>query len=118
MRDLIERQRLKMIRQCNALAKLFKVRLRNFVTQFRLADEHDLQQFVAGGFEIGEHAELFEHFVGEILRFVNDHDHQPILGKLLDQELIEAHEHRGFVGLGMHGDGKFVTDQADQLGGY
>jgi len=113
--DFLKGQRLEVIAEGDALAKLFEVGLRDFVAEFWLADEDDLQEFVGGRLQIGEHAQFFEDFVGEVLGFVDDDDDEAILGELLNQEAIETHEHGGFVGAGWDGDVKFVADEADQL---
>ena len=42
------------------------------VTQFRLAQQDNLQQLAVVRFEIGNQPHLFEQFLGQILRLVHD----------------------------------------------
>ena len=104
-----------MVGEGDALAELFEVGLGDFVAELGLADEDNLEELVGGGFEVGEHAEFFEDFVGEVLGFINDHDDEAVFGELLDEELVDGEEHAGLVGVG--GDGELVADEADELGG-
>ena len=40
--------------------------------QFRLPEQHDLQQLVAIGFKVGEQAQLLQDIHGEVLCFINN----------------------------------------------
>jgi len=119
--DFVERQRSEVVGQSDPLAKLFEVRLGDFVAKLGLADEDDLDQFFARGFEVGKHAKFFEDLVGKVLSFVNDDDDEAVLGELMNEELVEGDEHGGFVGVGRMGwgvgelDGKFVAEESDEL---
>jgi len=115
--DFFEGEGFEVVGECDALAELFEVGLGDFVAEFGLADEDDLEEFVGGGFQVGEHAEFFEDFVGEVLGFVDDDDDEAVFGKLLDEELVDGEEHAGFVGVGGCFDGELVADEADELGG-
>ena len=63
-----------------------------------------------------ESIQFFENLVGEVLGLVDDDDDEAVLGKLLDKELVQGHEHRGLVGLGVDLDGELIADQANKLG--
>src|SRR5258706_9527594 len=58
--------------QRQALAQLAQLRLLQALFEFRLPDQNDLQEFFGEGLQIGEHADFFEHFVGEVLGLVDD----------------------------------------------
>ncbi len=115
--DFFEGERFEMVGEGDALAELFEVGLGDFFAELGLADEDDLEELFGGGFEIGEHAEFFEDFVGEVLGFINDDDDEAVLGKLVDEELVDAEEHGGLVGGVGDGDGEFVANEADELDG-
>ena len=68
----IARQRREMITHRDALAQLAQARAVQPVAQFRLAEQDDLQQLAVVEFEVGKQPHLFEQFVGQILRLVND----------------------------------------------
>jgi hypothetical protein len=57
---------------CYALRNLSKCRIAKLRVQLRLPDEDDLKQFVGIRLEVGEQAEVFERFRGQILGFVDD----------------------------------------------
>ncbi len=61
LRCLVTAQRLEVIATGNALGELSQVIPGEQVTEFRLADQDDLQQLLLGGLEIREQAHLLEH---------------------------------------------------------
>ena len=74
------------------------------VAQLRLADQHQLDQLVLVGVDVGEHPELLERLGREVLRLVEDQHGAPAGGVFLDQEVLELGEelHVAGVGLGRH----------------
>src|SRR6202162_733714 len=60
--------------QRNALAKLAEHGLIQFLLEFRLAGEHDLEQLLRRGFEVGKEANLLKDLWGVSLRLV-DNEH-------------------------------------------
>ena len=63
------------------------------VGELRLADQHDLDQLVGRGLEVGEHAEVLERLDRHVLRFVHDEDDVAALLVLLDEHLVQAIHH-------------------------
>ena len=76
-RRLLALNRLQVIAGGNTLRKLAQVVARQQRAQFGLPDQHDLQQFFPGGFQIGEQAHLFQGVGGKILRLVDDQHGAP-----------------------------------------
>src|ERR1700691_5815023 len=72
-------KRMRLGAQGQALTKLAQSGLLQALFEFGLAYKNDLQKLLGKGFEIGEHANLFEHFIREALGLVDN-------------------EHRGFAG--------------------
>ena len=63
------------------------VQLRNSpdaVTQFRLADQDNLQQLAFAGFQIGQQAQLLQHVRRQVLRLI---DHQHVIHRARGYEL-------------------------------
>jgi len=85
-------QRLEMITHRDALAKLAKTRAVEPGAQFRLPHQDDLQQLAVVQFEIRQQPHLFEQFVGEILRLVNDQHHVLALLDLIEQKIVDGGE--------------------------
>ena len=56
---------------------------------FELADEDDLQEFRIVRLQVGEQPNLFEQFVGQVLRLVNDEHRFAIFFSQLEQEEIQ-----------------------------
>ena len=61
--------------------------------KLRLSDQNDLQQLLRGGFQIGQQPDLFQHFGGQVLRLVHDHDDAPALGVGRQQPPIQRVDH-------------------------
>ena len=87
--DFVAIQRAQVIADRDALAKLAKVVIVQAITQLGLAHEDDLQQFAIVGLQIGEEANLFEEFVGEVLRFVDDEDGVAAGVRLGEEEAVD-----------------------------
>ena len=81
-----------MVADGNPLPQLLQLRRRQLVAQVRLADQHDLQQLRLLGFEIRQHAQLFESREAEVLRLVDDEQDQPSREPLIDQVLARDRE--------------------------
>ncbi len=89
---LIQRQQV--IARGDALGELAQLGLRHDAAQLRLAQQDDLQQFLGGGFQIGEQADLLQRLVGEVLRLVHDQHHAQAPGVGVDQEGVERIDQR------------------------
>ena len=81
------RERHEMITHRDALAQLAQARAVQAVAQLRLADQDDLQQLAVVGFDVGKQADLFEQFLGQILRLVNDEHGFPALARPVSTEI-------------------------------
>ncbi len=64
-------------------------RTQNFI-EFLLAEQHDLQQLVALGFQIRQKPDFFQGFDRHGVRFVDQDHHAPSLGIERDQSLLQA----------------------------
>ena len=71
-------------------AKLAETRAVEPGAQFRLPHQNDLQQLAVVQFEIRQKPHLFEQFVGEILRLVNDQHHILALLDLIEQKIVDG----------------------------
>ena len=81
-----------MITHGDALAQLPQARAVQAVAQFRLAEQDDLQQLAVVGLDVGEQADLFEQFLGQILRLVNDEHGFPALPGLFQQKFADGRD--------------------------
>ena len=59
------------------------------LVQLGLAEEHDLQQFRAAGFEVGEQPDLLQRFLRHGVGFVDQHHHAPVLAVEFDQVILQ-----------------------------
>src|SRR5207253_5449153 len=77
----------------NALPQLRQSRPHQPLFQFRLAGQHNLQQFSVRGLEVREQANGFQHRVGEILGLV-DEKHDALPGfRFAKQEIVQVRVH-------------------------
>ena len=60
--------------KCDALPKLTKLRVVNFLFQLRLTSEDNLEELRRSSLQIGQEANFLEHFVRQILSFINNQD--------------------------------------------
>src|SRR5438445_11747196 len=60
------------------------------LVEFRLPEEHDLQQLVTVRFEIRKQPDLLERFVGHRVRFVDQHYHPAALAEEPDEMLLKC----------------------------
>ena len=75
--------------QRQALAQLPQLGLLQALFEFGLSHQNDLQQLLGEGLEIGQHADLFQHFVGKVLRLVDD-QHRRFAGAIaVEQPVIK-----------------------------
>ena len=58
--------------QRQSLPQLPQLRLFQLLFEFWLSYKNNLQQFLGEGLEVGQHADLFQHFVGEVLCLIDD----------------------------------------------
>lgn len=86
IRCLLLRQAAEMKRSEQTLFQLFQFWPLERLLQFRLAQNHDLDQLGVLRFEVADHSELLETLDGKILRFVDDQNRQTLLVVCIDQE--------------------------------
>ena len=87
--DIAAVQRLEAEAVCDAVVELPHGALVQPLIEFRLAEEDDLQQLVAAGFEVGEQADLFEGVRRHRVRFVDEDDDLPAGGVDLEQTVLQ-----------------------------
>ena len=58
-----------------------------------LAEQHQLHQLVAAGFQVGQQADLFERGRWHGVSFVDQHDHASALGMAPHQVFLHRAEH-------------------------
>ena len=71
---LAARERSQVVPRGDPLRQLTQRRTLHQVGQLRLRDEDDLQQLVTRSLDVGQQAQLFQHFHAQVLRLVDD-DH-------------------------------------------
>ena len=82
-------QRFEVVARGDALRQLAQVGAPEHLAQFRLPDQHDLEQLLRGGFEVGQQPHLFQGGSREILCLV-DQDHDGLAFRVrLQQKLVE-----------------------------
>ena len=74
----------------NPLSKLLQFRTPQEVPQLRLPNEHDLQQLIFVGIDVGQHSQRLHCGWIDVLGFVNDQHHTVFLAVLVDQEALES----------------------------
>lgn len=72
VRHIAEVERAQLAVDEDALAKLAELLAGEHIFQLGLADEHDLEELLFVGFQLGEHPDLLQHLGAEVLRLVND----------------------------------------------
>ena len=77
---------LEVITRGNALGQLAQVLTLQQLPQLGLPQQHHLQQFFLGCFQVGQQANLFQGFRAEVLRLV-DHDHDAVPAGMLRQQV-------------------------------
>ena len=94
---LLRRQRREMEAQADALRELDQLRRVELLVELGLPGEDDPQHFLLGRLDAGEHADLLEHAVREVLRLVDDQQNLAAGRVLLDQELVERRDQLGLA---------------------
>ncbi len=85
-----------------------------FLFKFRLADKHDLEELVLGGFEVRENAQLLHGLYGHVLRLVDQEHHRIAFLVLLDQEIAQPLQAReGRAAFSLHAE--FVQHGFEQF---
>jgi hypothetical protein len=98
----------------NALPQLTQaVLIENFL-QFGLANQDNLQQLTAAGLEIGQQANLFEGFGGEVLRLIDNQDRPNTVCILLNEKIVEI-PLQGHLVPAMDIQTEFFIDRRQQL---
>ena len=114
--DFLKFQRAQMIPHRDALAKLAQAVIVQAVAQFRLAHQHNLQKFAVVGFEVREQPHLFEQFIRQVLRLVDDERHVASLLQLIEQKMIDDLDCLKTV-LALHLEAELHRDGLDELVG-
>ena len=73
----------------NPLLELTHVHVAQALVQFRLAEEHNLQELVPVGFKVGEQADFFKRFRGHGMGFVDQDDDLLTRGVDFEQALLQ-----------------------------
>src|SRR2546422_5678889 len=95
--------------QRDALLELAQARQLELRLQLGLTDQHDLQQLLARGFEVGQQADLLENRGLEVLRLVEDHHALSTRPTLLDEKGVEGDQPLDpGVGLGLRSEERRV----------
>ena len=81
-----------MKRRRDSLGELGQVGSTDQIAQLGLADQHQLQQFVLVGVDVGEHPQLLQTFAGQVLGLVKDQDHPAARSIFGNQILLKAAE--------------------------
>ena len=68
----VQRQSMRFGPECQTLPQLPQLGLLQLLFQFRLSHQNNLQQLFRESLQIGEHPDLFQHFVGKILGLIDD----------------------------------------------
>src|SRR4030042_2925070 len=61
--------------------------------KFRLADQHNLEEFGFGSLQVREHPDVLERLNRHVLSFVNNQQHGTALLIFLHQYLVQAVQH-------------------------
>ena len=114
--DLFPVKRLQMVARGNALRQLAHFRAGEYIEQFGLAENDNLQQFALMGFQIGQQAQLFQYRCRQILCLVDNKYGFFIITVAFNQELVNQ------VGIGFYAvagfgvrDFQFVADGFQQF---
>ena len=83
-------QRQQVVARRDALGQLAQVGARGQVLELGLTDEHDLQQLVTRGLEVGEQPDLLEYLGREVLRLVDHGNRAPTAAVGLEQVGVEC----------------------------
>src|ERR1700738_2871878 len=86
---LLRPQRRKAIQQRDSLLQLRKLAAGQFVGEFRLSRENDLQQLGSRSFEIRKQSDRLQHGRMQILCLIYDNDEAPSGTRLLQEELVK-----------------------------
>ena len=95
----------------DALLELADVRRAQVALQLGLAEEHDLQELLALGLQVGEEPDLLEGVQRHALGLLDEHHHLAVVGVLLQEPGVQGVHHleppraRGQGQLHLEGDG-------------
>ena len=116
VRRLVGRQRVEVVARDHPLRQLLHAGLGEPVAQLRLPDQHDLQQLVGVGLEVGQQAQLLQHVRRQVLRLVDHEQAVAAGGVALQQELVQRVDVVLHRAQGRHGDSELVAHRLQQLG--
>ena len=103
----------------NAIAQLADLVPCEIDVELRLPKQHDLQQLVLLGFQVGKQANLFEGGNGHALRFFHEDHHLPPLRMAPQQVLVKGVHHFKPGSLSRNGQLQLEADGVkDFLGRY
>jgi hypothetical protein len=99
------------------LGDLAQLGARQLVAKFRLADQNDLQQLAAAGFQVGQQPQLFKDLAGEILRLVDDENRRQPAGVGIEQEPVQGIDEGLVADIALRvDDTELVADRRQQFG--
>ena len=84
----------------DAFLQLAQVRLGQALVKLRLAEKDDLQELVAGGFQVGEEADFLQGFPRHGMGLVDQHHHPASGGIALQQAFLQGLEQQGGASFG------------------
>ena len=116
-RGLLGGERIEVVTARDALRQLAQVGLVEQRTQFRLADQDDLQQLGRGRLEVGEQPHLFERLGAQVLGLVHDQHHAAAARVRVEQLAPDqVHQRLGAAAPGLrHGDVQLLADRQQEL---
>ncbi len=111
-------QRREVIARRDPLRQLAQIRLRQPLAQLRLAEQHDLQQLLGRGLQVGQQTHLFQRRPRQFLRLIDQYHHPLAIGigaqqmgiQTIDQRL----ERRNFPDLAIDHP-QFLADRLQQF---
>ena len=110
----LERERARLGAQRDALPELAQLRLVQFLFEFGLPGENDLQQLFRGSLQVRQQSDFLEHLRRKILRLVDD-QHGAFSGLVaLQQPLIQLQQHLPFL-LRFAGDAEVGHHEIEKL---
>src|ERR1700733_855752 len=79
-----------------------------------LAHQYDLEQFLCKRFQVGEHSDLFQHLIGEVLRFIHDKYRGLARAVAIQQPVVEPQQDLA-LGLRIAGNAKIGHHVVEKL---
>ncbi len=86
-----------------------------FLFEFRLSDQRNLNQLVFGSLEVGEHSKIFESIDRHVLRFIHYQDDVAAFLVFFDQCMMHLGHHVEYI-LVFRRDVEFIAECSHQIG--